>query len=189
MRYVQTSLFGHVSTVTTCPDCAGRGDVLRTPCQACGGRGAAPEEQQVQIEIPPGVEDGTVLQLAGYGDFPSEPGGQPGDLLLTVRVAPDPRFQRRGADLYTEVWLNAAQAALGKTLAVDGLDGPIDVAIKPGVQPGEEIVVRGKGLPGRDGRRGDLHVLVRVFVPAAEGRKEQQLLSELEKLWADRRPR
>lgn len=188
VRYVQTSLFGHVSTVTTCPDCGGRGDVVRAPCRACGGRGTATEEQQLEVEVPPGVEDGTVLQLAGYGDFPPEPGGQPGDLLLTVRVAPDPRFQRRGPDLYTEVWLNAAEAALGKKITLDGVDGPVDVSIKPGVQPGEEVIVHGAGLPGRGGRRGDLHLVVRIFVPAARGRKEQQLLAELEKLWADRRP-
>ncbi|MCX7599143.1 MAG: hypothetical protein N2512_09795 [Armatimonadetes bacterium] len=188
VRYVQTSLFGQISTVTTCPDCGGRGDVLRNPCAACGGRGAAPEEQRVEVDIPPGIEDGAVLQVPGYGDFPLEPGGQPGDLLLTVRVASDPRFQRRGPDLFTEVWVNAAEAALGKRVTIDGVDGPVDVVIKPGVQPGEEIVVRNKGLAGRGGRRGDLHVVVRVFVPAAQGRKEQHLLSELEKLWADRRP-
>jgi len=188
VRYVQTSLFGHMSTVTTCPDCGGRGEVLRAPCAACGGRGATPEEQQVEVEVPPGVEDDAMLQLPGYGDFPLEPGGQPGDLLLTVRVAPDPKFRRQGADLYTEAWLNAAEAALGKKLTLEGLDGPVDVVIPPGVQPGEEVVVRGKGLPERGGRRGHLHVVVRVFVPAARGRREEELLAELQKLWADRKP-
>jgi molecular chaperone DnaJ len=185
VQYVQSSFFGQVSTVTECPDCAGRGSVLQRPCRECRGLGVAEEEQTVRAEVPPGAEDGAALHVPGYGDFPADARGRPGDLYLTVRVTPHPVFRREGAELYASLELNAAEAALGCTVRFETLDGPVDVDVRPGLQPGEEVLVRGRGLPGRKGKRGDLHLVARVTVPPAKSRRERELLEELRGLWGE----
>jgi molecular chaperone DnaJ len=183
VRYVQNSLFGQVSTVTECPQCRGRGQVITTPCRSCGGSGQVREEQKVEAEIPAGIEDGAMLRVEGYGDFAPGAQGRPGDLILLVRVKPDPRFRRDGSELYADLPLDAAQAAMGAELDFDGLEEPAHVKVEAGTQPGDEIVVHGAGLPKRGGKRGSLHLRAKVHVPAAKSRRERELLAELAEIW------
>lgn len=186
VRYVQNSLFGQVSTVTDCPTCHGRGSVIKTPCKTCNGSGHISEPQKVEAEIPPGIEDGAMLRVEGYGDVAPGGHGQPGDLILFVRIKPDPRFRRDGSELYADLPMNAAQAALGAELEFEALEGPVKVKVDAGTQPGQEVVVRGQGLPTRGRRRGDLHLRANVHVLSAKGRREHDLLRELEELWHKR---
>jgi molecular chaperone DnaJ len=188
VQYVQAFFGGHFSTIAECPDCRGEGLIIAQPCPACRGTRMAEEEQTVQLSIPPGVEDGTLLRLEGYGDFP--PGGQGpcGDLLVQLRVQPHPRFRRQGADLYLDLTLNPAQAALGEVVQAEGLDGPLQISVPPGTQPGDTVVFKGKGLPhfGRRGR-GNLIVVFRVVVPKPRTAHERRLLQELKRLWGSER--
>ena len=188
VRYVQTYFFAEVSTAGLCPECGGRGVVIRDPCPRCRGRGLRAEMQEVEIEIPPGVEDGETMVAEGYGDFPANGRGQPGDLIVRVRVEQHPLFQRRGADLVGRVEVNAAQAALGGRIVVEGVDGPVEVEIPAGSQPGDEIVVRGAGLPRRDrpNVRGDMRLRLAVTIPRPRSRRERELLEELRRLWDGR---
>jgi molecular chaperone DnaJ len=187
VRYVQNSLFGQVSTVTECPTCHGRGQVITDPCKKCGGAGQVREEQKVEAEVPPGIEDGSMLRVEGYGDFASGGQGRPGDLILFVRVKPDPRFRRDGPELHADLPMNAAQAALGAELEFEGLEDTVHVKVDAGTQPGAEIVVHGAGLPKHGSkRRGSLHLRAKVHVPPAKSKRERELLHELEELWHKR---
>lgn len=187
VRYVQQSLFAHVETTATCPRCRGKGFVVSSPCKACKGRGFRQRSERLTVEIPAGTEDASVLVLEGYGDYPPEPSGRPGDLHVAVRVLPHPIFRRAGPNLVGELQLDPAQAALGCTITVEGLDGEMDVRVPPGTQPGQEIVVRGRGLPDGRGRRGDVVFSVSLIIPRPRTERERQLLRELARLWGRRR--
>ena len=128
------------------------------------------------MNIPAGVEDGATLRLTGRGEA-APGGGQPGNLYVSLHVAPDPRFERDGADLHTVVPLSFPQAALGTTLKAPSLDGEVEVSVAPGTQPGETIALRGKGLPRLQGRgSGDLVVHLRLVVPKTLSAEQEQAL-------------
>ena len=128
--------------------------------------------RRLQVKIPAGVSDGAKIKLRGGG--PRADAGQAGDLLITVRVKPDPRFERRGADLVTEVPLTLAEALLGAEVPVPTPIGSVKLRIRPNTQNGQEIHVRSRGLPKAGGAKGDLIVRTRVVLPALddEGREE-----------------
>jgi curved DNA-binding protein len=126
------------------------------------------------VKIPPGTRDGDRIRLAGQG-MPGR-GGAPGDLYLTVRVAPDPRFAVEGDDLVVELPVDAWDAALGARLPVPTLDGEVQLTLPQGLSSGRRLRLRGKGLPRRTGGRGDLFARIRIVVP-------QQLTPEQEQLF------
>jgi len=133
-----------------------------------------------QVDIPAGMEDGSTLQVPREGHDGLK-GGRSGDLYVTVGVEADPRFQRRGTELYTAVGVSFAQLALGDTLTVEGLDETVEVDLKPGTQHDAELIVRGKGMPalGRNDR-GNLHVMVHLEVPRKLTDRQAELLREFE---------
>ncbi len=122
------------------------------------------------VRIPPGVQEGTLLRLAGLGS-----GNPPGDLLLTVRLLPHPRFRLEGQDLYATLDVPAPIAVVGGRVRVETLEGPLEVTVPPRTQAGRKLRLRGKGFPGPGGR-GDLYLEVRVVVP-------EHLTPEEEALW------
>ncbi len=187
VRQVRDAFFGQIATAGLCHRCRGRGYVINNPCPDCHGRGAREKEQTLQVEVPAGVEDGASKVLRGQGHWPAEGQGQPGDLLVRITVAEHPRFVRRGSDLYAELPLNVAQAALGATLEFEGLDGPLEVKVRPGIQGGEEVRLRGRGLPHGQRGRGDLHLIAKIVVPQRLTKRERKLLAELGELWAEGR--
>jgi molecular chaperone DnaJ len=128
------------------------------------------------VEVPPGIDDGQRLRLTGRG--PAAPrGGVPGDLYVGVRLLPDPRFERRGDDLYQLRRIALTQAALGTTLEIETLDGDEPLEVVPGTQPGAVLRIRGRGMPSlRTGRRGDLIVSLDVEVPTTLSAEEAELL-------------
>jgi molecular chaperone DnaJ len=179
LRAISRTPFGQVVRATTCDVCNGDGRVARDPCKACRGRGRTVARSTLAVDVPAGISNGQRIRIGGRGHA-GERGGPPGDLYVLVRVREDPRFVRDGDDLVTAVDVSAPLAALGTTVEVPTVDGPVDLEIPAGTQPHETLTVRGRGMPALRGRRtGDLRVVVNVVVPRNLNREQKQLLEEL----------
>ena len=133
--------------------------------------------RRLQVKIPAGVADGAKIKLRGA--VPGDDQRAAGDLLINVRVKPDPRFERRGADLVTELPLTLAEAMLGGEVPVKTPTGTVKLRIRPNTQNGQEIHIRGRGLPKRGGEKGDLIVRVRVVLPTLDGEAGEELAKVL----------
>lgn len=171
--------FGTLSQVTSCPDCGGAGKRIEKPCRTCRGSGHDRHRRTVTVSVPAGIESGQVLRMSGQGEVGGR-GGPMGDLYVEIQVQPHSRFEREGADLATESVLSFPAAALGTTLTIEGLDGPVTLEVPAGTQTGKVLRVRGKGMPFlRGSGRGDLHVALRVAVPEKLSDRGRKLLEEL----------
>ncbi len=179
VRRVHQSLFGHFVNLATCSRCQGEGQVIEQPCPNCRGTGLERRTRRVRVRIPAGVDDGTRIRVSGEGNAGVK-GGGPGDLYINIHVKPHPELTRQGYDVYYDLALNFAQAALGDEVEVPTLEGPTVIHIPPGTQPGEVLVLRGRGIPRLDGRgRGDQVIRVQVEVPRRLTEEQRRLLSEL----------
>ncbi|HEX5095577.1 MAG TPA: molecular chaperone DnaJ [Acidimicrobiia bacterium] len=178
VRQVRRSLLGQIITASPCPACGGTGEIVPTPCETCRGDGRVNGTRSLDVDVPPGIEDGQRLRLAGRG--PAAPrGGQAGDLYVAVRVQPDSRFTRRGDDLWMQQPVSIVQAALGMHATLDTLDGPHELEIPHGTQHGAQFRVKGLGVPHlRSGRRGDLVCEIAVEVPTHLTHEEAELLAQ-----------
>jgi molecular chaperone DnaJ len=179
VQNVQRTRFGQMVRTALCDQCGGDGRIAEQPCQTCDGRGMTVAHRRVSVDVPAGIADGQRMRISGRGHA-GERGGPPGDLYVVVRVREDERFLRDRDDLITVVDVPAPGAALGTTIQVPTLDGEIPVEVPAGTQPGETIVLSGRGFPpiGR-GRTGDLRVVVNVVIPRRLSRKQRELLEEL----------
>jgi molecular chaperone DnaJ len=165
LRQVSNTVFGQLVRAVACNRCAGAGKVPEQPCAECAGSGRVAGRRTFEVDVPPGIESGQRIRIGG-GGHAGEPGGRTGDLFVLVRVAEDERFHREGTDLITVVELPATDAMLGTTIEVPTLDGARELEIPPGAQHGEQLPLRGLGLPAlRGSRRGDQYVVVRLIVP------------------------
>ena len=166
--------------ISTCPVCHGRGEFIDELCPECGGRGKVEREEAVQITIPPGVEEGMVLRVPQHG-MPSEASdGKPGDLLIIVRSRPDPKFERRGADLWHVLTISIPDAVLGTRLEVPTLKGSAMLSIPAGTQPYTVFGLRGKGLPVfGGGGHGSLNVRIAYEIPKKLTRRQRELYEQL----------
>ena len=179
LRRVRQSILGQMVTTSACPRCGGLGQEIRDPCPTCRGEGRRTDQRTYTVHVPAGVDDGTTLRLTGRGGAGPR-GGPLGDLYVHVRVRSHPRFERRGTDLFTTVAVSVAQASLGVRLHLETLDGPEELAIEAGTQPGHLIRLRDRGVPDVHGRgRGDLIVQVQVEVPTRLSKPEEELLRRL----------
>ena len=167
----------------TCPQCGGAGVVLEDPCPACRGKGMVPENVTLKVKIPPGVETGTTLRLAGQGE-PGTGGGPNGDLLVVVHVKEHEFFHREGLDLYCEIPITFAQAVLGSSVEIPTLTGrKVTLKIPPGTQSGQVLRLRGQGISDPEGRnKGHLYVRVFIEVPRKIDKRQEELLKEFAKL-------
>lgn len=147
-----------------CTDCRGSGSIIEHPCAECKGTGRAARTRTINVRIPPGVEDGQRIRLAGQGEAGLR-GAPSGDLYVTVRVRPDKVFGRDGDDLTVTIPVSFSELALGTTLSVPTLDGKVGVRVPKGTADGRILRVRGRGVPKRGGGSGDLLVTVKVAVP------------------------
>ena len=180
LQQVTRSVLGQFVRSQTCPQCAGRGVIVEHPCHTCNGSGLMVERREREVEIPAGIHDGQRIRLSGEGHA-GDPGGRAGDVYVLVRVKPDPRFVREGNDIYSQVDLTIVEAALGATETIETLDGPFELELQPGTQPGDVRVLRGKGMPVLQGfGRGDHRVLVNVSVPRRLSDEQRKLLLEFE---------
>lgn len=176
-------LRGSVRTVTVrqtspCEDCGGSGGRGRRACPKCDGAGRVTATHRYQVKIPPGVREGQRLRLAGKGE--QAPGGGPaGDLYLRVRLAKHPDFRVEADGLYYDLALAPWEAVLGATVSVPTVDGSVQIKIPPGTQNGQRLRVRGRGLPGVNGERGDLYVVATLRVPERVTAGERALWERL----------
>ncbi len=147
-----------------CTECRGSGSIIEHPCQECKGTGVATRTRTINVRIPPGVEDGQRIRLAGQGEAGLR-GAPSGDLYVTVHVRPDKVFGRDGDDLTVTVPVSFHELALGTTLSIPTLEGKVGVRVPKGTADGRILRVRGRGVPKRSGGHGDLLVTVKVAVP------------------------
>jgi len=165
-----------------CPVCEGVGTRVAVACAACRGRGATAGRAVVHVVLPPGMDTGSQIRIPGEGH--SGPfGGPRGDLVVIARVHEDPRYTRKGDNLYCEVPLSLIEAVLGARVKVKGIDGSVDLAIPPGTQSGQTFRLRGKGVRRLTGDgRGDLYVTARVEIPRGLDTRTQEVFRELGRL-------
>jgi molecular chaperone DnaJ len=170
-------MLGQMVNVVACPRCRGEGKVVDAPCEDCGGDGRKQRTKRLRVAVPAGIDDGHQIRLSSEGEVGPR-GGPPGSLYVAIHVAAHPRLRREGTELYHQLDLSIAQAALGTTVRVPTADGDEDLEIKPGTQPGTEIRLRGRGAPHlrRAGARGDLHVLVDVTIPTKLSKEQREAL-------------
>ena len=184
----QRTPFGVVQTSKACPKCGGKGKIVATPCRKCGGKGAVSKKASVEVNIPAGIDDRQVLNVRGEGNHGLN-GGQSGDLHVTVFVRPHPFFERDGYNVWCEVTISFAQAALGDSLEVPTLDGKVRYEVPAGTQPGTVFKLRGKGIQNLNGRnRGDQLVRIVVNVPKNLSSHQRELLREFDSEFGSRPP-
>jgi molecular chaperone DnaJ len=170
---------GFFTITRTCPACQGAGQIVRERCVECRGQGRIEREHTIELRIPPGVDTGTRLRVAGEGE-PGPNGGPAGDLYVVLDVKEHPFFERRGADLYCTIPISIAQATLGTELQVPGLSGEEKLKIPEGTQSGAVFRLKAKGLADpRGGGKGDLYYHVRVITPTKLSREQRKLIEEL----------
>lgn len=174
---------GFFSVTRTCPQCHGSGRVITRPCLRCNGSGRVTTTRETEINIPPGVDEGTQLRVAGEGEA-GIGGGPPGDLYVQLRIKPHPLFERNGDDIYCDIPITLSQAILGTTIKVPTLiDGNIDLTIPEGTQSGDLLRKRGLGMPRLNSRgRGDLYYRITVEIPVKLSKHQQDLLREFDDL-------
>ena len=173
---------GFFSIERTCPSCQGAGRVIEKPCKSCGGQGRVRREKTLSVNIPPGVEDGTRIRLAGEGESGVR-GSAPGDLYIFVTVAPHRIFQRDGAHIHCRVPIPITTAALGGNIEVPTVDGSrARVAVPAGTQSGHRFRLKAKGMTVlRSAARGDMLIEATVETPVNLTKRQQELLREFEK--------
>jgi molecular chaperone DnaJ len=188
VQQVQRSFMGNVMTTRPCTTCQGYGTVIAHPCVQCSGEGRVRSRRSLTFRVPPGVDTGTRIQLAGEGEV--GPGNGPaGDLYVEIVVAQHPSFVRRGDDLHATVSLPMTAAALGTSITLDTLDGEQTLDVEPGTQSGQVTTLRGLGVTHLRGTgRGDLVVHVEVNTPKNLDDEQRELLSRLAALRGEERP-
>jgi molecular chaperone DnaJ len=170
---------GPFATSSVCPSCHGRGIKILQVCTSCQGSGREPSSRRVSVRIPAGVVAGQRIRLKGKGS-PGANGGPPGDLLVDVHVAVDPRFDRKGRHVTTTVSVPVTRALLGTDVVVPTLDEPVTLKIPAGTQPGTTMRVRGRGVPAAGTHAtGDLLVTVSISVPKKLTKEQRQLVEKL----------
>lgn len=173
--YTQQSMFGMVQNVQPCPDCNGTGQFIRNKCSDCSGTGYVKVRKEIEVNIPAGINNGQNVRITGKGE-PGINGGPRGDLLVNVSVSRHPKFQRQDFDIFSTESITFSQAALGATIKIDTVDGPIDYTIKAGTQTDTRVRLKDKGVPSptNKNRRGNHYVTLVVQVPErmTEAQKE-----------------
>lgn len=174
---VQRTILGAVQMRSACTACSGRGEIPEKKCTSCNGEGVNRGRKTLRVDVPAGVENGVQMRIRGEGESIGSQ-GEPGDLYVRLHVSADPRFQREGATIYLKKNIGFTQAALGDTVQIETVDGPVSMKIPPGTQSGDELRLRGKGVPTNRGR-GDQIVIIQVVTPTKLDKKQRQLLEEL----------
>ena len=185
VRRVQRSILGQFVTEAPCPTCQGTGELIPEVCETCHGQKQIQQTRTLKVKIPAGVDDDTQIRLTGEGS-PGVNGGPPGNLYVILYVRKHKFFQRRGTDVWLDLQINVAQAALGDEVMVPTLDGEQTLIIEPGTESGKVYRMRGLGVPRLDRRgrgtpmgRGDQHVLIHVAIPTKLTPEQERLFKEL----------
>ena len=186
---VRNTFLGQVRTTTTCPTCQGAGVVIKVACKVCHGRGVTQQKQKVSLSIPPGFDDGATMHLPSQGHDGAQ-GGRPGDLYVVLHVKNDDRFERQGQTLFTRLELTFAQACLGDSFEIQGVEGAIPVEVGAGTQPNQRITIKAAGLPPlHGGRRGDLVAVATIKIPTKLTEAEVKVVREFAELRGETQPK
>ncbi len=174
---IQQTMLGSMRTSSPCPKCGGEGKIISDPCPKCGGKGTVRRQRTITVTIPAGIDNGQALTLRGEGE-PGKRGGPAGDLYVAISVRPHRKFRRDGQNLYSEMNISFAQAALGDEVEIETLQTPVKENIPEGTQPGHVLRVRGQGVPSlrAPAQRGDLFVTLKVEVPKRLNEKQRMAL-------------
>lgn len=176
---VQQTPFGRIVNRRTCHVCHGKGKIIKEKCPTCHGSGRVRKTKTLTVTIPAGIDDQSQLRIAGEGE-PGINGGPPGDLYLLIRVKSHPFFEREGDDIYCEIPINFAQAALGDEIEVPTMGGKVNLKIPAGTQSGTFFRLKGKGFPHLRGTgSGDQHVRAVVVTPKNLTERQKELLREI----------
>jgi molecular chaperone DnaJ len=178
IRRAQSRGYSQLITISDCPTCRGTGKRIRERCPNCGGAGVTREVRTLEVRIPPGVEDGSILRLARQGELSAQ-GGVPGDLFVQVLLEPSDTFRRVGPDAYTEIRVPVGAALLGGEARVETLTGHAMLKIPPGTQPESQFRLRGEGFPRLNSAdRGDLIVVTHIEIPRSLDPRQRELVKE-----------
>ncbi len=182
----QRTPFGVVQTQRGCDTCGGRGKTIDKPCKKCQGKGKIRRTVDREVEIPAGIDDGQAFSIRGGGNAGIN-GGNSGDLIVGVSLRPHPFFERDGFDVYCEIPITFAQAALGAEIVVPTLDGKVKFNIHEGTQPGEKFKLRDKGIKRLNySGKGDQYVIINVEVPKDLSKKQKELLKAFDEATDDK---
>lgn len=180
IKTMQRTMLGNMMTSRPCTRCGGKGRIIKTPCEHCGGRGVAQKNKKIILDIPEGINDGQYLQKHGFGNAGSN-GGPYGDLIIGIKIKPHPIFRRKGADVYCDVPITFAEAALGGDIEVPTIYGKVKHKIPEGTQTGTSFTIKGKGIKKVFGK-GDHIFTVQVDVPRNLSGAQKELLRKFAEL-------
>ena len=177
VRSVQNFLGMQMQSTAACPQCGGRGKIIKSPCNTCKGKGKVQRSRKIKINVPPGVDAGQSVRARGEGSVGAN-GGQNGDLLAEIYIRRHPIFAREGVDVFCEVPITFTQAALGAEIEIPTLDGKEKYSIPEGTQTGRSFVLNGKGIPyvNNPKRRGNQIFTVTVETPTKLTKEQRELL-------------
>ncbi len=174
------TMFGFSNVISECPNCRGKGKIIKEPCPSCRGTGNVKKNKTIEINIPAGIDSNQVQRISGAGNA-GENGGPNGDLQLIFNVRPDEIFRREEYDVFVTLPISFVQAALGATLQVPTIHGIVEYDIPEGTQTNTRFRLRGKGIPVLHGKgNGDEYVTVTVEVPKNLSQKQKDLLREVD---------
>jgi len=177
IRETRQSIMGSFTTVRECSVCQGRGEVPKERCPHCAGAGVRRTQEEIEINIPAGIENGEVVRMTGRGE--AMPNGQPGDLYIKLHVESDKNIKREGTTLIMNLPIKLTDALLGGDYKIETLDGVVEIKVPVGVSHGELLRIKGKGVPVDGGTRGDFLVRVNVELPKKLSKKAMKLVEEL----------
>ena len=180
VRVTQNTILGSMQMVRTCSNCGGEGKIIAEPCPRCHGRGKTRGSKKITFKVPAGIDNGQIVTMRGQGE-PGERNGPPGDLQILIHVKPHKLFKRKDFDLYLDIPITFAQAALGADIEVPTLDSPIKYAVPEGTQPGTTFRVKGAGIQRLNSSgKGDIFIKVNVEVPRRLTGEQKALLERFD---------
>ena len=175
----QRTPFGQFSNVMPCDQCGGTGEIIETPCPDCKGSGFVRKNVTINVNIPAGVDNDSIIPLRGQGE-PGVNGGPAGDMYIVITVRPHQLFKRKGSDLQLEIPISFDQAALGAEITVPTLEEKIKYKVPAGTQPGTRFRIKGKGVPNvRTGRKGDLYIKVNLEIPTKLNEEQRKAIENM----------
>ncbi len=187
VRRATRTPFGSFTQVAACPTCGGTGEVIEDRCEVCGGSGQTQETKKLKITVPAGVDNGTRLRVSGEGDAGMR-GGPAGDLYVYLFVSEDTAFKRDGIHILSDLRVSYLQAILGCKLQVETVDGPMELEIPAGTQPGTVLTLEGRGVPklGNPVSRGNHLITIQVDIPTRLKPEERELIEKLAEIRGDK---
>ncbi|KAJ3671430.1 hypothetical protein LUZ60_007509 [Juncus effusus] len=172
---------GFITFESNCPRCGGSGKIVTSLCKSCNGQQLVKGKKSVKLDIMPGVDNDDTIQVRGKGGADVDR-SEPGDLYVNIKVRKDPVFRREGKDIHVDAVLSIAQAVLGGSVTVPTLTGNVSVKVRQGTQPGEKVVLRGKGIKARNSSiYGNQYVHFNIRIPSNLTQKQRELMEEFDK--------